>query len=364
MAKTTYKVGDKVRILDAKKIKNVVKNGFKSGEVYPVTRIYDDGRPVIEHETDFLAFFQDELKYIEKVEESDAKMTQFKVGDKVRVINADGIKPNAARFKNGEIAKVTGSSEYGVVIERKSDGKSIGVWTSELGCIELVSPKPTKNQRISALEKEVETLKVEIEALKAAQKPPVTVIADAIKRYKECTPNEQASANEKRKAIIDEAKAFVEKYEKACRSMLRYEGDTGNGIINNVSMNIVFEVNVEKRAVTALFYARTDGILRTKGIAKCNPSDVFNEHIGKAIALGSALGLDVSKFEKAAQPSEVVVGHIIDTEPAGGSWTATVTKLDDSRAHNLYGKAFQHSHDSGWLGEKQVKVIDDTEAQY
>lgn len=41
---------------------------------------------------------------------------------------------------------------------------------------------------------------------------------------------------------------------------------------------------------------------------RCHPDDVFNKHIGEAILLGRLFNFDVSKFEDAPQPTEVVEG--------------------------------------------------------
>lgn len=365
MTKTTYKVGNKVRILDAKKIKNAVKDGFKSGEVYPVTRIYDDGRPVIEHETDFLAFFQDELKYIEKVEESDAKMTQFKVGDKVRVINA-----NASKHSNGDEGVVVSITPiWGVVfIDVDVNGVQQGHYAKD---IELVSPKPTKNQRLTMLEQKVEAMQAEIDALKATQKSAdiakiVDGIAKMVAKEKKLTANEQASANKKRKAIIDEAKAFVEDVQKRDYRVRSTPAITSfqKSVFFGQTDELVFHVNAEKRTVVAIIRTIRGKHVVHKGIAKCNPSDVFNADIGKAIALGRALGLDVERFEKAVQPNEVVVGTVV----------IHVEDKDVYTIEGIYeGNHYDMRHTDGEYFEKFrmmnsidtfYDIVNDTEAQY
>lgn len=244
---------------------------------------------------------------------------------------------------------------------RVSDSAYLGINPGDIQHIELVSQKPTKNQRITTLEQKVEAMQAEIDALKAAQKSAdIAKIAEGIPKMiakeKKRTPNEQ------RKAIIDEAKAFLEEVEREQNdSKVR---DKGNAFHRQYLTKTEFIVNAEKRTVVAIIRTKYGTTLLTKAIAKCNPSDVFNADIGKAIALGRALGLDVSKFEKAAQPSEVVVGHIFDTAPGGGNWSATVTKMYPSHDGYGHGKAFKHTHDNGWLGEKQVTITNDTEAQY
>lgn len=294
-----FKVGDMVRILDKDEIVEAESLGFKTNEVYPVVRLDSQGDPVITNGTEELYFFTSELQYLEKV-----------------------------------------------------------------------SDKPTKNQRISALEKEVAALKDEIEALKKSQGKTVTTtistkhsadfakLAEELskrlaKRKTSLTPNQKASANSLRKAIIDEAKVFVEDGAKVDLLLGRGRGYVKNGVICNVD----FVVNAEKRTVVAILRWQYNGNIEAKGIAKCAPDDVFNEHIGKAIALGRALGLDVSKFENAVKPTELVVGHITKGSFMGNG---KIYKVTD-------GKAFV---DSGgyWRTKisdsKSLTLLDDTEAQY
>lgn len=352
MTKTAYKVGDKVRILNAKGIS--CGSDLTNGQEYEVIEMISTNIYVIDDAEDRLIICENELQYIEKVEESDAKMTQFKVGDKVRVINA-----NASKHSNGDEGVVVSITPiWGVVfIDVDVNGVQQGHYAEN---IELVSPKPTKNQRISALEKEVEALQAEIEALKAAQKPPVTVIADAIKRYKERTPNQ------KRKAIIDEAKAFVEDVQKRDYRVRSTPAITSfqKSVFFGQTDELVFHVNAEKRTVVAIIRTISGKHVVHKAIAKCNPSDVFNADIGKAIALGRALGLDVSKFEKAVQPSEVVTGMVV--EHAGDYDVYTIEGV-----YKGYRYDMRHS-DGEYFGKYPMTdnivnfydILDDTEAQY
>jgi hypothetical protein len=70
-----------------------------------------------------------------------------------------------------------------------------------------------------------------------------------------------------------------------------------------------FVVNRDKRTVVCLLrqYSRRNGYpVERRGIAKCAPGDVFNAHIGRAIALRRALGLPVpDEYLNAPQPTEV-----------------------------------------------------------
>jgi 3D (Asp-Asp-Asp) domain-containing protein len=72
-----------------------------------------------------------------------------------------------------------------------------------------------------------------------------------------------------------------------------------------------FVINREKGTVVALI-REIDGNVIYRGIAKCAPGDVFNAHIGKAIALRRALGLPVpGEYLNAPQPTEVRAGDIV-----------------------------------------------------
>jgi hypothetical protein len=74
-----------------------------------------------------------------------------------------------------------------------------------------------------------------------------------------------------------------------------------------------FVVNREKRTVVALLKDPTFKGVFARGIAKCHPDDCFNVHIGRAIALRRALGLEVpNEYLNAPQPTEVRVGDIIE----------------------------------------------------
>ncbi|WP_433943645.1 hypothetical protein [Paenibacillus sp. SN-8-1] len=127
-----------------------------------------------------------------------------------------------------------------------------------------------------------------------------------------------------------------------------------------------FAVNRNKRTVTALI-SKGHTKKRTPDevvIAKCAPGDVFHAEIGKAIALRKALGLTVpAEYTDAPQPDEPRVGAVVDTRPGGGTWTA-VLKRRESGLDGIYGRAWKHGHDRGWIGEEQFEVIDDTDVDY
>ncbi len=111
-----------------------------------------------------------------------------------------------------------------------------------------------------------------------------------------------------RDRIVEQAKKDVEK-ENAKRL-----AEKADEFIYLYTDRIEYVVNRDKRTVVVLFHSATMGVI-AKGIAKCAPGDCFNVHIGKAIALRRALGLEVpDEYLNAPQPTEVCVGDEIYDE--------------------------------------------------
>lgn len=127
-----------------------------------------------------------------------------------------------------------------------------------------------------------------------------------------------------------------------------------------------FVVNTEKHTIVALLKGFETLEIATKGIAKCHPDDVFNEHIGKAIALGRALGKDVSEFENAVQPT-IAVGQRFKVTEEGSVYLKEgeiLRLIDDAGFEKLFGTPFTQTIGDKLLGAKQVTIIDDTNAIY
>lgn len=89
-------------------------------------------------------------------------------------------------------------------------------------------------------------------------------------------------------------------------------GGVGNHLYRTMLYNVEFVINKDKRTVVALVRAgmRNHGqVIRHRGVAKCDPTDCFNEHIGKAIALRRAFEIDVpSEYLNAPAPEDFCVG--------------------------------------------------------
>ncbi|WP_158642184.1 hypothetical protein [Brevibacillus laterosporus] len=121
--------------------------------------------------------------------------------------------------------------------------------------------------------------------------------------------------NKSRDEVVERAKADVVEL-RSDTSKVRNPHLRGRGDIyirNGLGLTADFIVNREKRTVVCLLRGGvTPERIYGRGIAKCSPDDCFNAHIGKAIALRRALGLDVpSDYLNAPQPTEARVGDVV-----------------------------------------------------
>ncbi|MFZ4454263.1 hypothetical protein [Salibacterium aidingense] len=124
------------------------------------------------------------------------------------------------------------------------------------------------------------------------------------------------SPQERRDEIVERAKADVREMEERGSDTTEFNGTVGTETYREHFYVVKFEVNVKKRVVTAL--VRRSSIAGRPigqpevGIAKCAPGDCFNAHLGRAIALRRALGLDVPvEYVSVPQPTEVRVGDVV-----------------------------------------------------
>jgi len=162
-------------------------------------------------------------------------------------------------------------------------------------------------------------------------------------------------SQQRRDEIIEQAKRDVselmrdaESDQKVCR---------GNKTMRHFTNRVEFVVNKEKRTVVALVFGKYPSVyneLRERGIAKCAPQDCFNVHIGKAIALRRALGLEVpEEYLNAPQPTEVRVGDKVEFEsPLGEIKCRAVSRFGTDRYEFASGT---------WLPDYyELKIIDDS----
>ncbi|KKB71921.1 hypothetical protein [Bacillus sp. FSL W8-0848] len=217
-----------------------------------------------------------------------------KVGDKVLILDDF----NEPRYMLHDVVPVIGGvDEHGVAV-RKS-----GEWPIFLNNeqYEVIVNNEVKNEEADEMERydtAVETARDAIEELR---------LAAYAKGYEDARRDLLAQApvgngaQERRDEIVEQAKADIAKL-------------APNGVIKRPigECDAEFIVNRNKRTVVVLIKGRYSGRVYVKGIAKAAPDDCFNEHIGKAIALHRALGIEVpDEYLNAPQPTEVRVGDVV-----------------------------------------------------
>lgn len=127
---------------------------------------------------------------------------------------------------------------------------------------------------------------------------------------------------------------------------------------------VLFTINADKRTVNALVRHIQSKKEISKGRAKCAPGDVFNEHIGKAIALRRALGLEVpvEYFEVEARDSDdLAVGDVVLDNEVGCDDVYEISELIYNPYSERYpGQAFRVNGQMGRLASSQVTLINDS----
>lgn len=103
-----------------------------------------------------------------------------------------------------------------------------------------------------------------------------------------------------------------------------------------IAMHTVeFVVNSAKRTVAVIIRCTEDG-LTTRGITKCAPGETFNAHIGRAIVLYRALGLNVpAEYLTCPQPEKVRVGDHVTFDGVKQYGTVYVVTSLNKRGPNL-----------------------------
>lgn len=156
--------------------------------------------------------------------------------------------------------------------------------------------------------------------------------------------NRRNSANEERAELIEFAKEFIE---------------------HNWNVHLLgvpeFRYKESKRRITCLIKGIVSGRVFEVGRADCMPGEVFNEWIGKAIALARALDIDVpEEFLRAVQPTKFAVGQV--TQMYEGS-LRTVIGIENKKAQLCSG-GFHHFNELNDGTELSVTVTNDTNAIY
>ena len=271
------------------------------------------------------------------------------VGDKVRVLHdmAD------SQFEAGTILMVIEDDETSLPYRCKSsEGEFEWMHASE---IELVSS--ALEDRVAALEAELATIKASL-----APKPAVELAEGDSAKVRPFTVGEAAQAlppikNETRRLAVQVAKNSVKNsFEKDWKD---------NDVIPSWAGNLkaFFTVNKELRTVNVVLkyaYTGTDTIVG-RGQATCDPTDVFNVHIGKAIALDRALGrVTDERILRAPNPDVLVPGMVVEDTYFRGQASGKVASLKTG----AMGSPGYVSTEGGWSFIADAVIVEDTDAQY
>lgn len=191
------------------------------------------------------------------------------------------------------------------------------------------------------------------------------VMAEIHEGERVLTPVATATPKPARDSVIKQAIADVE-------ALLGRNHDDGfvgeslwfvsEGGLYTVTDEVLFTVNADKRTVIAVI--RHNGgrhKVLSNGRAKCAPTDIFNEHIGKAIALRRALGLEVpvEYFDvEARDGNDLAVGDVVKGIEEGHQYEL-IAERDNPAPWKHAGVAFNtNTHE--WLASSQVTLINDS----
>ena len=164
----------------------------------------------------------------------------------------------------------------------------------------------------------------------------------AVESVEEKTPNQQ------RAELIEKAKKFVESKKDVFGRVAVVDPGSWS------PWSCVPHFYKKGNRVTCVLRGYETNKNYATGRANCMPSDVFNLYIGQAISLARALQIDLPvEFLKAVQPSEAVIGTIVEQHNVKGQFREVSQKY-------IKGKTCGLGSDSASYG----KIIEDTNAQY
>lgn len=264
------------------------------------------------------------------------------VGERIKIVDAW----MAGGYKTGDVLSVVGKNSPGVIASNGS--RTMYISPREYVVLEPVAPQSF------FFEKFAQFLRDNADEVRKIIAEDSAIVA----------PNNVLT----RAKVITQAKADVAELERIGRDVdARLPEDSP---FHTMFYRVEFHVNREKRAVTALVHrTKYNGVITArnfgKNTAKCAPGEVFNAAIGKAIALRRALGLTVpNEYLNAPQPDEPRVGAVFTPKKTGLTWTSALKKREAYYDGTRYGKAWKHTYGSGWVGENQIEIIDDTDVDY
>ncbi|MDR9852930.1 hypothetical protein RJP21_04855 [Paenibacillus sp. VCA1] len=282
------------------------------------------------------------------------------VGERIKIVDA---MVTFGKYQNGDEFTVKELRETGI----SPNEVSAGIWHEEYVVLEPVAPAALSDDSAD---------------LTQAFAQFVRENADAIRKYLDQIEQPQVVGATPVPKPLTRADV-IGMARKDVAELLRIGRDDNSRLPQESSpfrsewFDVEFHVNRDKRTVVALVhklngfsnvpYPRKAGGPHAKGIAKCAPGDVFHADLGKAIALRKALGLTIpTEYTDAPQPDEPRVGMVAlwDSFLSGPVRTAFTKRAPQHDGSDFGNYAFYHTSFSGWIADKQYKVIDDTDVDY
>lgn len=325
--------------------------GYVDGEIYEVLSLEGDGTPNI----------------VPKNPEGDDEGEVYLEHDEYLVLEpTDIIRIDGERFRLVERVATVGER----VLE------PLGSAPEQAGVSELVRKSREQQAQIDGLTETIANLARRLTELE--MRVAELVCGQAPKETPEPIINKALT----RDAIVERAKAELSDLRKFEGTDLP-EGDgisfwpKVNGSTRYIPMHKVkFVVNRKKRTVVALIEGGVNALhfgYFSRGIAKCAPNDCFNVHIGQAIALRRALGLDIPpEYVNAPQPEEPQVGDVVEknvywlpaglkgiVEQVGGDFNPRNPSQVYVGGH-LGLTFFDENGEHVWADKRHVRILDDS----
>lgn len=347
------KVGEKIRIV------NSHASCYANGDEATVIRKYEDSDGVL---ADFGQIYdwlvpRDACVVLEpetKITEYRQVKRKAKVGETIKIIHS--YPPYYSEKDIAKVCKVIESS--GAVLADftlNEDYRGDGRWLVWLNDYVVFEPIAEGTDEISDIKNEMERLTGELATL-------------ALRVSKLEGPK---SPQEIRDEIVEKAKA-----DRGTLATRFYGGKLEYTITApNPPLATYAEFIINRKKRTAVCILRNLGRNRvcSRGIAKCAPGDVFNSHIGRAIALRRALGLKVpTEYLSVPNPTELRKGDIVENSKSfnGGVHVVYAVRPSKRTYKRVVSSPFRGA-DEGytfidkedieqWTHIKYAKVIDDS----
>ncbi|MEH7790484.1 hypothetical protein V7358_13935 [Bacillus pumilus] len=234
-------------------------------------------------------------------------------GERILITNKN---VNETRYKNGDVLKVEGCGLVGVFNE-----ENWGIGNDEY---EVIVGEHTPAPNLDEMDYD------ELVALSEA-------VMKALRTRSYKNGYDQGRIDEGIEAVNNKYDKFNQ--QKRDGIVERAKEDLKALLKKDYLRNHKFLINFDKRTVVVLRKTLDGQRIRDRGIAKCAPVDCFNAHIGKAIALRRALGLEVpAEYLYTPQPTEVRVGDIIEAvDCCGEKYRFTVGLIEDDKIYDVRG---------------------------